>query len=324
MAKVKYYYDTKTLNYQRIEKSTWDKLKNILIYLGASMFTAVIMIVIFNIFFDSPKEKRLKREISNLITQYNLIDNQLSDIDIVLKDMQDRDDNIYRIIFEADPIPTSIRTAGFGGVNRYRNLEKMNNSDLIIATTKKVDIISKQIYIQSKSYDQVIEMANNKTEMLACLPSIQPVANKDLKMMVSGFGMRIHPVYKTRKMHEGMDFTASIGTPIYATANGTVIKSTYATGGYGKHVIIKHGEFGYQTLYAHMNQINVTKNQVVKRGEIIGYVGNTGLSVGPHLHYEVHKDGHKLNPSYFYHNDLSPSEYKKLIELSSKENQSFD
>ena len=324
MAKVKYYYDTKTLNYQRIEKSTWDKLKNILIYLGASMFTAVIMIVIFNIFFDSPKEKRLKREISNLITQYNLIDNQLSDIDIVLKDMQDRDDNIYRIIFEADPIPTSIRTAGFGGVNRYRNLEKMNNSDLIIATTKKVDIISKQIYIQSKSYDQVIEMANNKTEMLACLPSIQPVANKDLKRMVSGFGMRIHPVYKTRKMHEGMDFTASIGTPIYATANGTVIKSTYATGGYGKHVIIKHGEFGYQTLYAHMNQINVTKNQVVKRGEIIGYVGNTGLSVGPHLHYEVHKDGHKLNPSYFYHNDLSPSEYKKLIELSSKENQSFD
>ena len=324
MAKVKYYYDTKTLNYQRIEKSTWDKLKNILIYLGASMFTAVIMIVIFNIFFDSPKEKRLKREISNLITQYNLIDNQLSDIDIVLKDMQDRDDNIYRIIFEADPIPTSIRTAGFGGVNRYRHLEKMNNSNLIIATTKKVDIISKQIYIQSKSYDQVIEMANNKTEMLACLPSIQPVANKDLKRMVSGFGMRIHPVYKTRKMHEGMDFTASIGTPIYATANGTVIKSTYATGGYGKHVIIKHGEFGYQTLYAHMNQINVTKNQVVKRGEIIGYVGNTGLSVGPHLHYEVHKDGHKLNPSYFYHNDLSPSEYKKLIELSSKENQSFD
>jgi len=324
MAKVKYYYDTKTLNYQRIEKSTWDKLKNILIYLGASMFTAVIMIVIFNIFFDSPKEKRLKREISNLITQYNLIDNQLSDIDIVLKDMQDRDDNIYRIIFEADPIPTSIRTAGFGGVNRYRNLEKMNNSDLIIATTKKVDIISKQIYIQSKSYDQVIEMANNKTEMLACLPSIQPVANKDLKRMVSGFGMRIHPVYKTRKMHEGMDFTASIGTPIYATANGTVIKSTYATGGYGKHVIIKHGEFGYQTLYAHMNQINVTKNQVVKRGEIIGYVGNTGLSVGPHLHYEVHKDGHKLNPSYFYHNDLTPSEYNKLIELSSKENQSFD
>jgi murein DD-endopeptidase MepM/ murein hydrolase activator NlpD len=288
------------------------------------MFTAVIMIVIFNIFFDSPKEKRLKREISNLITQYNLIDNQLSDIDIVLKDMQDRDDNIYRIIFEADPIPTSIRTAGFGGVNRYRHLEKMNNSDLIIATTKKVDIISKQIYIQSKSYDQVIEMANNKTEMLACLPSIQPVANKDLKRMVSGFGMRIHPVYKTRKMHEGMDFTASIGTPIYATANGTVIKSTYATGGYGKHVIIKHGEFGYQTLYAHMNQINVTKNQLVKRGEIIGYVGNTGLSVGPHLHYEVHKDGHKLNPSYFYHNDLSPSEYKKLIELSSKENQSFD
>ena len=324
MAKVKYYYDTKTLNYQRIEKTTWEKLKNLLIYLGATIFTAVIMIVIFFQFFDSPKEKRLKREISDLITQYNLIDNQLNDINIVLRDMQDRDDNIYRVIFEADPIPSSIRTAGFGGVNRYRHLEKISNSDIIIETTKKMDIISKQIYIQSKSYDEVIELAENKTEMLACLPSIQPVANKDLKRMVSGYGMRIHPVYKTRKMHEGMDFTASIGTPIYATANGTVIKSTYATGGYGKHVIIKHGEFGYETLYAHMNQINVKQNQIVKRGEIIGYVGNTGLSVGPHLHYEVHKDGHKLNPSYFYHNDLTLSEYNKLIEMSSKENQSFD
>jgi len=324
MAKVKYYYDTKTLNYQRIEKTNWDKLKNILIYLGASAFCGIIMIVIFFQFFDSPKEKRLKRDISNLLTQYNLLNEDLQGINLVLKDMQDRDDNIYRVIFEADPIPSSIRKAGFGGANRYRYLENMSNSNIITEISKQIDIISKQIYIQSKSFDEVIELAKNKTEMLASLPSIQPVANKDLKRMVSGYGMRIHPVYKTRKMHEGMDFTASIGTPIYATANGTVIKSTYARGGYGKHVIIKHGRFGYETLYAHMNQINVKKNQVVKRGEIIGYVGNTGLSVGPHLHYEVHKDGRKLNPSYFYHNDLSPTEYNRLIELSSKENQSFD
>ena len=324
MAKVKYYYDTQTLNYQRIEKTPLDRVKNILIYLAASLFSGLVMILFFFQFFDSPKEKRLIREKSDLISQYDILKKNIKEINIVLQDMQDRDDNIYRVIFEADPIPSSIRTAGFGGVNRYRHLEKISNSDIIIETTKKMDIISKQIYIQSKSYDEVIELAENKTEMLACLPSIQPVANKDLKRMVSGYGMRIHPVYKTRKMHEGMDFTASIGTPIYATANGTVIKSTYVRGGYGKHVIIKHGEFGYETLYAHMNQINVKQNQIVKRGEIIGYVGNTGLSVGPHLHYEVHKDGHKLNPSYFYHNDLTLSEYNKLIEMSSKENQSFD
>jgi len=324
MAKVKYYYDTKTLNYQRIEKTTWDRVKNTLFFLGASTFCGIIIIIIFFQFFDSPKEKRLKREISGLLTQYNLINENLNSINLVLKDMQDRDDNIYRVIFEADPIPLSIRKAGFGGVNRYKHLENLSNSELVTETSKQIDIISKQIYIQSKSFDEVIELAKNKTELLSSLPSIQPVANKDLKRMVSGFGPRIHPVYKTIKMHEGMDFTASIGTPIYATANGTVIKSNYDRGGYGKHIVIKHGNFGYQTLYAHLNKILVKKGQKVKRGEIIGHVGNTGLSVGPHLHYEVHKDGEKLNPSYFYHNDLTPDEYKKLIELSSKENQSFD
>ena len=324
MAKVKYYYDTKTLNYQRIEKTTWDRVKNTLFFLGASTFCGIIITIIFFQFFDSPKEKRLKREISGLLTQYNLINENLNSIDLVLKDMQDRDDNIYRVIFEADPIPLSIRKAGFGGVNRYKHLEKLSNSELVTETSKQIDIISKQIYIQSKSFDEVIELAKNKKELLSSLPSIQPVANKDLKRMVSGFGPRIHPVYKTIKMHEGMDFTASIGTPIYATANGTVIKSSYDRGGYGKHIIIKHGNFGYQTLYAHMDKILVNKGQKVKRGEVIGHVGNTGLSVGPHLHYEVHKDGKKLNPSYFYHNDLSPDEYTKLIEMSSQENQSFD
>ena len=275
MAKVKYYYDTKTLNYQRIEKTTWDKLKNTLFFLGTSTFCGIVIIIIFFQFFDSPKEKRLKREISGLLTQYNLINDNLNSIDLVLKDMQDRDDNIYRVIFEADPIPLSIRKAGFGGVNRYKHLENLSNSELVTKTSKQIDIISKQIYIQSKSFDEVIELAKNKTELLSSLPSIQPVANKDLKRMVSGFGPRIHPVYKTIKMHEGMDFTASIGTPIYATANGTVIKSSYDRGGYGKHIIIKHGNFGYQTLYANMDKILVNKGQKVKLGEVIGHVGNT-------------------------------------------------
>ncbi|MBT5858902.1 MAG: M23 family metallopeptidase [Flavobacteriales bacterium] len=323
MAKVKYYYDTKTLNYQRIEKTPWDRVKNIFIYLGASIFSGIIMIIIFFQFFDSPKQKQLKRDKLDLLNQYNTLNNELTDINLVLKDMQNRDDNIYRVIFEADPIPSSIRKAGFGGVNRYKHLENLSNSELIIETTKKIDIISKQIYIQSKSFDEVINLANNKANMLACLPSIQPVDNKDLKRMVSGFGRRIHPVYKTITHHDGMDFAAATGTPIYATANGTIEKSTYDRGGYGKHVIINHG-FGYKTLYAHMNEIKVSKGSTVKRGDVIGYVGNTGLSVGPHLHYEVHYKGKKENPSFYYHNDLSPSEYNKLIELSTVENQSFD
>jgi len=323
MAKVKYYYDTKTLNYQRIEKTPWDRVKNIFIYLGASIFSGIIMIIIFFQFFDSPKEKQLKRDKLDLLNQYNTINNELTDINLVLKDMQNRDDNIYRVIFEADPIPSSIRKAGFGGVNRYKHLENLSNSELIIETTKKIDIISKQIYIQSKSFDEVINLANNKANMLACLPSIQPVDNKDLKRMVSGFGRRIHPVYKTITHHDGMDFAAATGTPIYATANGTIEKSTYDRGGYGKHVIINHG-FGYKTLYAHMNEIKASKGSTVKRGDVIGYVGNTGLSIGPHLHYEVHYKGKKENPSFYYHNDLSPSEYNKLIELSTEENQSFD
>ena len=323
MAKVKYYYDTKTLNYQRIEKTPWDRVKNIFIYLGASIFSGIIMIMIFFQFFDSPKQKQLKRDKLDLLNQYNTLNNELTDINLVLKDMQNRDDNIYRVIFEADPIPSSIRKAGFGGVNRYKHLENLSNSELIIETTKKIDIISKQIYIQSKSFDEVINLANNKANMLACLPSIQPVDNKDLKRMVSGFGRRIHPVYKTITHHDGMDFAAATGTPIYATANGTIEKSTYDRGGYGKHVIINHG-FGYKTLYAHMNEIKSSKGTTVKRGDVIGYVGNTGLSIGPHLHYEVHYKGKKENPSFYYHNDLSPSEYNKLIELSTEENQSFD
>jgi len=323
MAKVKYYYDTKTLNYQRIEKTHVDRAKNILIYLGSSIFSGLILIIIFFQFFDSPKEKKLKREKSDLISQYTLLTKNLDEIKIVLQDMQDRDDNIYRVIFEADPIPSTIRKAGFGGINRYKHLENMSNSDLIIETTKQIDIISKQIYIQSKSFDEVIKLAKNKSKMLASLPSIQPVANKDLTRMVSGFGPRIHPIYKTIKHHDGMDFTAAVGTPIYATADGTIEKAEHDRGGYGKHVIINHG-YGYKTLYAHMSKIKHKKGYRVKRGDVIGYVGNTGLSIGPHLHYEVHYNGKKENPSYYYHNDLTPEEYNKLIELASKENQSFD
>ena len=323
MAKVKYYYDTKTLSYKRIELSGLNKLKRLFYFLIGSAFTGLLMVIIFFQFFDSPKEKRLNREIDALTSQYEIVDDKLRQVELVLDDVQNRDDNIYRVIFEADPIPKSIRKAGYGGVNRYENLKGFNNSALIINTSEKVDQISKQLYIQSKSFDDIIELAKNKSDMLAALPAIQPVSNKNLSRMASGYGYRIHPIYKTRKMHSGMDFSAKTGTPIYATGDGKISKVRRSRRGYGNHVIIDHG-YGYKTLYAHMKKYAVKKGQKVKRGEVIGYVGSTGTSVAPHLHYEVHKDGRKINPVNFYFNDLNPEEYEKMLEISSQNNQSFD
>ena len=278
---------------------------------------------VFTSLSSSPKEKRLKNEIHNLKSQYEIINNDLEQIELVLDNIQQRDDNIYRTIFEADPIPTSIRKQGFGGVNRYKKLSGYSNSDLIINTSKKIDQLTKQLYLQSKSFDEVIDLAKNKSKMLASIPAIQPVANKDLKRMASGYGYRIHPIYKTRKMHYGMDFSAKVGTEIYATGDGVISKVKRSKRGYGNYVKINHG-FGYETLYAHMSKYIVKKGQKVKRGEVIGYVGNTGISTAPHLHYEVRKDNRKINPVNFYYNDLTPEEYEKMLELSSQYNQSFD
>jgi murein DD-endopeptidase MepM/ murein hydrolase activator NlpD len=323
MAKVKYYYDTKTLSYKRIKLSRMNKVRNLFYFLIGSAFTGLVMVIIFFQFFDSPKEKILNREIKQLSSQYEVVQDKLQQVELVLDDIQERDDNIYRVIFEADPIPKSIRKAGYGGVNRYQDLSGYNNAELIISTAKKIDQITKQLYIQSKSFDNIIELAKNKADMLASMPAIQPVSNKDLSRMASGYGYRIHPIYKTKKFHAGMDFSAKIGTPIYATGDGKISKVRKSRRGYGNHVIIDHG-FGYKTLYAHMSRYIVKRGQKVNRGDVIGYVGSSGTSVAPHLHYEVHKDGKKINPINFYYNDLTPDQYEKILELSSKSNQSFD
>jgi murein DD-endopeptidase MepM/ murein hydrolase activator NlpD len=250
----------------------------------------------------------------------------LDKIDLVLADLQQRDDNIYRVIFETDPIPSTVRKAGFGGTNKYAHLEGMSNSKLLIATSKKLDILSKEAYIQSKSFDEVMKMALNKEEMLASIPAVQPITNRDLKRTASGWGYRFHPIYKVRKMHWGMDFTAPVGTPIFATGNGTVIEtsgSQKSRSDFGLCVVIDHG-FGYQTLYGHMNGFNVKEGQKVKRGEIIGYVGNSGASTAPHVHYEVHKDGQRVNPSFYYFKDLTAEEYDKMVAISSNIGQTLD
>lgn len=298
-------------------------MKDTFIFLSASAFFAAIMLIAFFNFFDSPKEKMLIREIDNMTLQYELMNQKLSQISAVLDNIQDRDDNIYRVIFEADPIPKSIRKAGIGGVNRYEKLDGYTNSELIISTSQKLDQIAKQLYIQSKSFDEVIELATKKSDMLASIPAIQPVANKELKRLSSGYGRRIDPYYKKPKFHYGVDFSAPKGTPIYATGNGTIKKTKKSRRGFGNHLIIDHG-YGYESLYAHMQKYIVRKGQKVKRGDLIGYVGNSGKSTAPHLHYEVHKDGRKVNPAYYFHNDLTPEEFDRMLELAAQENQSFD
>ncbi|MBW6481792.1 MAG: M23 family metallopeptidase [Vicingaceae bacterium] len=323
MAKVKYRYNPHTLSYDKI-KLTWkQKLARSFYFLSASFVVGVIIYGVVYSFVDSPKEKQLKIENAQLISQYELLNKKLEKINVVLEDVQKRDDNIYRVIFEAEPIPTEIRRAGFGGVNRYEQLESFSNADLIISTTKKIDQLSKQLYIQSKSFDEVFKMAKNKEKMLASIPAIQPVSNEDLTRMASGFGYRTDPVYKTTKFHAGMDFSASTGTPIYATGDGTVIQADAEATGYGNHVRINHG-YGYITLYAHMSEISAKVGQKVKRGDVIGYVGSTGKSVGPHCHYEVRKNDIPINPVNFYFNDLSPEEFAKMVELSNTPTQSFD
>ena len=323
MAKVKYRYNPHTLSYDKI-KLTWkQKLARSFYFLSASFVVGVIIYGVVYSFVDSPKEKQLKIENAQLIGQYELLNKKLEKINVVLEDVQKRDDNIYRVIFEAEPIPTEIRRAGFGGVNRYEQLESFNNADLIVSTAKKIDQLSKKLYIQSKSFDEVFKLAKNKEKMLASIPAIQPVSNEDLTRMASGFGYRTDPVYKTTKFHAGMDFTAPVGSPIYATGDGVIIQADAEATGYGNHVRINHG-YGYTTLYAHMSEISAKVGQKVKRGDVIGYIGSTGKSVGPHCHYEVRKNDIPINPINFYFNDLSPEEFAKMVELSNASLQSLD
>ncbi len=323
MAKVKFYYDSDTLSYQRIKVKRSTIVKNTMLLVAAVFLFMIIGFVSFSPFIKSPSEISQERELENLKLHYELLSKRVDEGTEVLKDIQDRDDNIYRVYFEAEPISKEERMAGFGGVNRYKSLDGFDNSTMIKEVTKKLDILSKQLVVQSKSLDEIVSMAKNKKEMLASIPAIQPVSNKELKRMASGYGYRIHPIYKTRKYHWGMDFSAPKGTPVYATGNGKVESTKRSRRGYGNQIKIDHG-FGYKTFYAHLDSYTVRKRQNVKRGDLIGYVGTSGTSTAPHLHYEVIKGNRKVNPVYYYFNDLTPEEYDTMLEMSSQENQSLD
>ena len=325
MFKTKYYYDHKTLSYRKIEKTKGTQLRNILAFLSASIFFGIISLLVLlnSSIINTPTELSQAREISNYKFQFDLLNKKIEQLNIVLEDIELRDNNVYRVLFETNPIPSEVRKAGFGGINRYENLEGFDNSKLVIETTKKIEILTKQIVIQSKSLDEIERLATDKEKLLSAIPSIQPIKNNDLTRMASGFGYRTDPFDKSRKMHSGMDFTAPRNTPIYAASDGKVIRADSRSSGYGKHIRIDHG-FGYVTLYGHLNKYNVRRNQQVKKGDIIGYVGSTGRSQAPHLHYEVHKDRKKVNPINFYYGNLSPDEFDALLKLANQENQSLD
>ncbi len=323
MSKVNYKFNTKSLTYEKVTVPLKQKVWQALSYLATGLVFATITILIAYKYLDSPKEKQLRREISELSLQYDFLNDRMADVTEVLNDLQERDNNIYRTIFEAEPIPDDVRKSGFGGVNRYKYLQGFNNSDLMVKTNEQLDRISKQLYIQSKSFDEVAKLVQGKEQLLASIPAIQPISNKSLKHQPSGFGWRTHPIYKTQEFHPGMDFSAPQGTVIYSTGDGIIERADATAQGYGNHVVVNHG-YGYKTLYGHMLRYVVSRGQKVKRGQLIGYVGNTGLSTGPHVHYEVIKAGEKINPVNYYYNDLTPEQYQKLIEQSSQSSQSFD
>lgn len=323
MPKSKYKFNPESLSFDKVKLGFGAVLLRGLAYLVGSLIIAVAYYLIFAIFFDPPKEKALLREIDQLTLQYDLIHREMNDLDKVITHLQETDDNLYRTIFEAEPIPSTLREGGEGGVNRYKELEGYSNSNIVIETTKRLDKIRKQVYLQSKSFDELIDLAKRKEDMLRAIPAILPISNKDLKRTASGYGLRIHPIYKIIKFHAGMDFTAPTGTDIYATGDATVKAVVSAKRGLGNHVILDHG-FGYQSIYAHMDKANVRVGQKVSRGEVIGFVGNTGLSVAPHLHYEIKLNDKNVDPVNYYFNDLSPEEYERMIEIASKTGQSFD
>jgi murein DD-endopeptidase MepM/ murein hydrolase activator NlpD len=323
MAKNRYRFNNKTLEFEKVELTTKDHFFKLLShFITGLVFATVVVVIAFNLV-ETPREKMQQREIQYLRHNYEVLNDRIEHIFTVAEDLQDRDDNIYRVIFEAEPVPSSMRRAGFGGTDRYARLSGYKHADIVIEATRKMDIIAGQLYVQSKSFDEVFNMAKNKEKLLAALPAIQPVSNRDLRRIASYYGYRTDPFYKIKKFHEGLDFSAPVGTEVYATGDGVVTRIERLRGGYGNYVIVDHG-FSYQTLYAHLSKFNVKRGQKVKRGQVIGYVGNTGKSTAPHLHYEVRRNGRPVNPVHYFYNDITPEEYDQLIELSARPGQSMD
>lgn len=320
--KTYYLYDPNTLNYERVYPSARDRFFTILRHLSTGIAFGVATFFVMMHLVDSPMESQLQKENKLLQTQYEVLSLRLTTALEVLDDIQQRDENLYRAIFQAESIPESVRKSGFGGSNRYEHLMNLSNPELVVSTTQKMDILRKQLYIQSNSLEELINMGKNQEERSKCIPAIQPISNKDLTRTASGYGMRIDPIYRTPRFHAGMDFSAKVGTEIYATGNGVVTFAAWKQG-YGNCLVIDHG-YGFETLYGHMSKYKVRVGQKVTRGEVVGEVGNTGKSTGPHLHYEVMVRGKHDNPSKYYYMDLTPEEYDRMIQIAENHGQVMD
>lgn len=321
MARIKYYYDTETCKYERVRTTTTDILFNILGILSLTLVLSVGLLFVYSSYFESPKELLLRNELQEMEYYYGNLSKKVDQMDRILGEIAYRDDNIYRSVLGAEPIDSTVRNGGTGGYDRYAEIrnKKIASKDMILSLSQSVDKLRHRIYIESKSQDEVVRLARDKENLYASIPAIRPLKSLDISRLASGYGMRIHPIYKVLKMHQGLDFACPVGTPVYATADGTVAKVDFNFSGYGKLVEIDHG-FGYLTRYAHLHGFAVYRGQKIRRGELIGYTGNTGLSTAPHLHYEVHVNGNPVNPVYYFFNDLNAEDYEKILKLASIEN----
>jgi murein DD-endopeptidase MepM/ murein hydrolase activator NlpD len=323
MKKIKYYYNTNSLRYEKLETPLRVKILRIFGFLATALVTATIISFFAFRFVGSPNEKLMSMENERLQDKYRELKGQVQTAQQQINELVKRDNEVYRAIFEANPIPDSARAKALAQDEEIERVENMKGKELVNSIITSLNTLGHYIVAQKKSYNEIENLLKNKEQLLAATPAIQPVSNKDLNRIASGFGYRIDPIYKTVKLHAGLDFAAPMGTPIYATASGRVITAGNTGNGYGNHVVINHG-YGYETLYGHMSKIKVRVGQRVKRGEVIGWVGSTGKSTGPHCHYEVHKNGQKIDPVYFFYNDLSPEQYDELLKKAASSNQSLD
>lgn len=322
MAKKKYKINPETLAMEQVEHGFRYWVRQTGIYILAGIVIGILFLYLFLTFIPSPREKQLLREKASLESQLEVLNIQVDQMQVVMTDLQQRDDNLYRVLFGAEPIPLSVRQGAQRKIDYYEQIAQMTNSELAADLALKVDLLEKEMYVQAKSYDEVAQMAKEQEIRMENIPAIQPVMNKDLKRVASGYGMRIDPVYHVRKFHQGMDFTAPTGTEVFATGNAKVDFAGWKQG-YGNTVILDHG-YGYKTLYAHLYKILVRKGQKVRRSDIIALVGNTGKSTGPHLHYEVRLNNKPVDPRNYYFYDLSPEEYDQMIQLSNNFGQMLD
>ena len=323
MSKKKYRYNPQSLSYEEVSIGWGARILRFLLWASPSLVMGFVLAFFFTRRLDSPREERMKEEIATYRTELERLNGDLEFVQRALKDIQKRDEDLYRVALYAGEFPDELRLMGTGGSDRYAYLDGYSNSELLKKTSERLDQVERMLHSQTLSFKELIDLAKNKEKMLASIPAIQPVKNEHLKRMASGFGYRIDPIYKTRRMHTGMDFTAREGTPVYATGDGKVVSVENSVWGYGKCIVIDHG-YGYRTRYAHLSAFKVENGQRVKRGELIGLVGSTGKSTGPHLHYEVEKGGEKVNPIHYYHSDLTPAQYNKLIEMSQNSFKAFD